>query len=139
MNLSPLLSSKIQVWRFNARRCDIQWIIPKKSGFNLHQSRHCAYITSSVKTRFFIKISLKKNEHICHIEWRFLKAVSLQREDNPTSLEGCDQTSNTELEITNKSVGNTSEKRNKGHQRPVKKCIHLWNFTIIMLQEKKSF
>ena len=41
------------------------------------------------------------------------------------------------LEITNKSVGNTSEKRNKGHQRPMKKCIHLWHFTIIMLQEKK--
>ena len=30
--------------------CQIQWIIPKKTGFNLYQLRHCAYITYSVKT-----------------------------------------------------------------------------------------
>ena len=30
---------------------------PQKTGFNLYQSRHCAYITYSVKT-WFLKISL---------------------------------------------------------------------------------
>ena len=31
---------------------------PKKTGFNLYESRHCAYITYSVKTWFFKNLSV---------------------------------------------------------------------------------
>ena len=31
---------------------EVQWIITKKTGFNMNQSRHCAYVTYSVKTWF---------------------------------------------------------------------------------------
>ena len=33
---------------------------PKKTGFNLYQSRHCAYMTYSVKTWFFKILSVSK-------------------------------------------------------------------------------
>ena len=29
---------------------------PKKTGFNLYESRHCAYITYSVKTCFYLSV-----------------------------------------------------------------------------------
>ena len=32
--------------------------LSKKTGFNLYQSRHCAYITFSVKTRFLKILSV---------------------------------------------------------------------------------
>ena len=39
---------------------NIQWIIPKKPGFNLYQSRHCAYITHSVKTWFLKNVTVSE-------------------------------------------------------------------------------
>ena len=39
----------------------IQWIIPKKTGFNLYKSRHCAYTTYSVKTCFLKNLSVRKS------------------------------------------------------------------------------
>ena len=33
---------------------------PKKTGFNLYRSRHCAYITSSVKTWFLKNLSVSR-------------------------------------------------------------------------------
>ena len=45
---------------------------PKKPGFNLYQSRHCAYVTYSVKTWFlkilsvtFATLSFRFNEQPC--------------------------------------------------------------------------
>ena len=37
---------------------------PKKTGFNLYESRHCAYITYSVKTWFLKNLSVYKHKHI---------------------------------------------------------------------------
>ena len=38
---------------------------PKKKGFNLYQSRHCAYITYSVKTWFLKILSVCGITKIC--------------------------------------------------------------------------
>ena len=39
---------------------------PKKTGFNLYQSLHCAYITYSVKTWFFKTLSIAVGNHENH-------------------------------------------------------------------------
>ena len=49
---------------------------PKKPGFNLYQSRHCAYITYSVKSWYFKKISVIKLQKVQYITLRFLKHIT---------------------------------------------------------------